>query len=91
MASIFFLFFVLRPLRPNKNWPDIKLKYLLCIFYFWQGDLCFQKVRNGELFLQNMEKTLFLQKMENVNFIFKFILFSYIKNLLGIVIKLKIK
>ncbi len=32
-----------------------------------------------------------VKKMENVNFIFKFIPFSYIKNLLEIVAKLKIK
>ena len=39
-ASIF-LFFVLRPLRHFKDWPDIKLKYLLSIFLFPMGRFIF--------------------------------------------------
>ena len=81
-----FLVFVLRPLRPFKNWPDIKLKYILSIFYFRCGDLYFQKVRNyGELFYKTCKK------MEYVSCILKFIPYSYIRKLLEIVVKLKIE
>ncbi len=51
LGQHFFLFFVLRPLQPNKNWSNIKLKYQLSSFYFQWRDLFSQKVRNGELFL----------------------------------------
>ncbi len=81
-----FLFFVLRPLRPNKNWPDIKLKYLLSIFFISDGEIYFSKKYEMANFFYKTCK-----KMENVTFILKIIPSSYIKNLLEIVVKLKLK
>ncbi len=83
-ATIFFIFRFASPL-PYKTWPDTTLKYLLSIFLFPMRRFIFSKQYEITKFFYKKSK-----KSRKYQLYFK-ISSSCIKNLLEIVVKLKIK